>query len=493
MQLTHSTTPAPPARTRIALLAEGCYPYVTGGVSTWCDQLVRGLTSCDFQVVAITGAAAGEPVLALPDNVRTVTPVALWGDAPPRRTSRRRRRAGRQRLLDAYADLLRAMLDLDAPAESFTAALRRLALLADADDLTDALQSEQAMHLLLEVWADLGLLPELSLRDALDATDLVEHFLRPLSAPVVEADVCHAVSNGLPALLALKARWIRGTPMVMSEHGVYLRERYLAFSEVQYRWPVKLVLLRLFRRLCWTAYAAADVIVPVNVYNQRWEVRHGADPDSIATAYNGVSADAYPVATSDPEVPTIGWVGRIDPLKDLPTLVRAFALVRQSVPAAVLRLFGPTPVGNEWYEAELRSLVDELDLGDSVRFEGPVRPVTSAYHSSTLVALSSISEGLPYTVMEAMMCRRATVSTDVGGVSEVTGEAGLVVPPRDPESFAAACVRVLEDPALRERLAAAARVRALQLFQLDRMLTVYTCLYDELIATPAELVPAAVA
>src|SRR5665811_1674412 len=235
---------------------------------------------------------------------------------------------------------------------------------------------------------------------------------RALLTAAVDADVCHAVSNGLPALLALAAKWQSGTPMVMSEHGVYLRERYLAWQSLRYRWPVKVIMVGFYRRLCHTAYAASDLIMPVNVYNQRWEVRHGADPDVISTAYNGVSAQDYPPAIGEPQTPTLGWVGRIDPLKDLETLIEAFALLRRRVPTVVLRLFGPTPVGNEWYEARLRALVERLGLSSSVTFEGPVRPVTLAYHASTVVALSSISEGLPYTVVEAMMCGRATVSTD---------------------------------------------------------------------------------
>jgi glycosyltransferase involved in cell wall biosynthesis len=142
--------------------------------------------------------------------------------------------------------------------------------------------------------------------------------------------------------------------MAMSEHGVYLRERYLSLQEVQYPFAVKRVLLALFRRLCWTAYAAADVIVPVNVYNQRWEVRHGADPDAIATAYNGVDAGDYPVAEGEPDVPTVGWVGRVDPLKDLHTLIRAFALVRAEIPEARLRIFGGTPAVNRIYHDATR-------------------------------------------------------------------------------------------------------------------------------------------
>jgi glycosyltransferase involved in cell wall biosynthesis len=206
-------------------------------------------------------------------------------------------------------------------------------------------------------------------------------------------------------------------------------------------------------------------------------MRHGADPDAILTAYNGVPPDSYPPTITEPAVPTIGWVGRIDPLKDLETLLRGFALARTEAPGVVLRLFGPTPPGNKWYEQRLRALADELELTDSVTFEGPVRPVTRAYHASTLVALSSISEGLPYTVVEAMMCARATVSTEVGGVPEVVGETGLLVPPRDPAALARALTLLLRDDAMRRRLAKAGRARALQLFQLDRMLSTFDAIY----------------
>lgn len=476
---------------RVALLAEGCYPFVTGGVSTWCDQLVRGLAEHEFDVIAVTGGTADRPLYEMPANVTSVQCVPLWGWSPGHR---RLGAATRVVFLDLYRPFLYAALFEQAPQEDFTEALMAIFDFAQQRDLTAALQNDAAISLLCEVWNDVHPDSALSMRDAVEATELIEHFLRPLSATVVEADLCHAVSNGIPALLALAAKWTYGTPFLMSEHGVYLRERYLAFRTNPYSWAVKAIMLSIFRRLCSTGYAAADAIVPVNIYNQRWETRHGADPDSIATTFNGVLAADYPAPSEEPEVPTIGWVGRIDPLKDLETLVRAFAIVRSHRPDTILRLFGPMPVGNEWYDERVRALVVELGLTESVTFEGPIRPVIAAYHASTIVALTSISEGLPYTVMEAMMCARATVSTDVGGVPEVAGAAGLVVPPRDPEAFAAACERLLADDDARHALAAAARVRALDLFQIEQMLQTYRATYRTLGAVarrPRSRVPAA--
>jgi glycosyltransferase involved in cell wall biosynthesis len=97
-----------------------------------------------------------------------------------------------------------------------------------------------------------------------------------------------------------------------------------------------------------------------------------------------------------------------------------------------------------------------------------------------VVALSSISEGLPYTVMEAMMCGRATVSTAVGGVPEVTGDAGVVVPPRDPAALADALADLLLDDRRRIDLGARARGRALRTFPLELMLERFRATYAEL-------------
>lgn len=467
---------------RIALIVEGCYPYVTGGVSTWCDQLVRGLSDYEFEVVAITATSRVTPVLELPPNVTAVTTVPLWDLTP---SPRRLASADRRGFLPIYRRIVATMLDASLPQQEFDSALAELFSFAQTRGLVSVMRDDAVVQVLTDTWAALHPAVPIHVREAVQATELMEHMLLPLAAPPPEVDVTHAVSNGLPALIALAAKWRDGTPIVMSEHGVYLRERYLSLQSASYRWPVKTVMLAFMRRICRSAYEAADVITPVNVYNRRWEERHGADPDRIHTVYNGVDPETLPPAPGDPAVPTVGWIGRVDPLKDLHTLVRAFAVVNATMPEAVLRLFGPTPAGNEAYERSVRELVTALGLDDVVTFEGPVRPATKAYHASTVVALSSISEGLPYTAMEAMMCRRATVSTDVGGVLEVVGDTGLVVGARDPIALGTALLEQLTNEALRQQMADRARTRALELFQLPTMLASFRELYGTVWANAA--------
>ncbi|MEU5437313.1 DUF3492 domain-containing protein [Streptomyces sp. NPDC020719] len=130
---------------------------------------------------------------------------------------------------------------------------------------------------------------------------------------------------------------------------------------------------------------------------------------------------------------------------------------------------------------------DAHAVGDNpVSFEeigGPEAPdLADAYASGSVVVLSSVVEGFPVSLVEAMFCGRATVSTDAGAVVEVIGGTGLVVPPRNPRALADACVALLRDPERRERLGAAARARALELFTVEQNLAAFRGIYLELMS-----------
>ena len=100
--------------------------------------------------------------------------------------------------------------------------------------------------------------------------------------------------------------------------------------------------------------------------------------------------------------------------------------------------------------------------------------------------LSSISEGFPYTVLEAMASGKPCVATDVGGVREAVGDTGLVVPPWDPQSFGEAVVELLSDHERRRDLARRARERVLSEFTIAKQLAGYDELYRELDQTTRE-------
>jgi glycosyltransferase involved in cell wall biosynthesis len=466
-----------------------------GGVSVWCDQLIRGLSEVRWEMVALTVDGTERPVYDSPPNLDRVSTIPLWTASG---SGRRAARPGRAFQMAYEAFLAALMTPLDTRPDQATVNRSRFLLAlrglyeyaADGGDLGSALLSNPALTTLMDAWHDIHAdLPTegtgeggLTLADAADAAWLTAHMLRPLSVDPVRADVVHASMNGLCTLVGMAAKWRYGTPLVISEHGIYLRERYISYLHEDAPHAVKVLILSFFRSLAGAAYLFADALAPHSSYNRRWQLHNGADPDLMWTMYNGVTPEEFPPAQAEPAEPTIAFMGRIDPLKDLHTLIRAFALVRERIPAARLRIFGGTPAINEVYRMSCVRLIEELGLTGAARLEGPVASPVDAYHGGSVVALTSISEGFPYTVVEAMACGRAMVCTNVGGVAEAVGEAGIVVAPRDFAGVAEACVKLLSDDELRHRLGALARTRVLENFTLQRSLDAYRAVYQGLLA-----------
>ncbi|MEV4291172.1 GT4 family glycosyltransferase PelF [Nonomuraea bangladeshensis] len=468
---------------KVTLVSEGTYPFAMGGVSVWMDQLIRGMPDYRWDVVTMTVDGEERPVWDPPANLEQVVSVPLWGDVP-----RRPSRAPGGAFTEAYGRFLEMVLTPavmgDGSAE-FLAVLESLHRFAhEGGDLLGALTANESLTQLMDAWY-WNRTDGLTLADAITAGDLMGHMLRPLAEPAPRTDLMHVAMNGLSMLTAMSAKWRHGTPIVLSEHGVYLRERYLQYVDEPVSHAVRVLLLSFFRRLAGAAYVAADRIAPHSSYNRRWQIRNGADPDRIRIMYNGVDPDEFPPVESAPDEPTLVFMGRIDPLKDLHTLLRAFAIVREKVPDARLRIFGGVPDGNEPYHESCLQLAEELGVTDAARFEGRVTTPAAAYHAGDVVALTSISEGFPYTVVEAMACGLPVVVTNVGGVAEAVGEAGMVVPPRDHVAAAEAMVRLLRDTGLRRRLGALARERVLERFTLRQSLDDYRSVYEELLGVTA--------
>ena len=509
---------------KIALVSEGTYPFAMGGVSVWCDQLIRGLPDYRWDMVALSVDGTERAVWPPPANLDQVVSIPLWG--PASRGPRGKGHGGRGRPSTSFRRSYEAFLTslvtpLDPQPERaaversrFLLALRGLyEYAADGGDLSAALTSNEALAAMMDAWHSIradepdspvtsaaaprlpvqrsgdGLYSSgarkvdsgLTLADATQAAWLIEHMLRPLAAPPIRADVVHSSMNGLSMLVGMAAKWRHGTPLLLSEHGIYLRERYISYLDEDAPHPVKVLVLSFFRSLAGAAYLISDALAPHSAYNRRWQLRNGAAPERMWTMYNGVAPESFPTAEEEPAEPTVVFMGRIDPLKDLHTLIRAFAIVNEKMPEARLRIYGGTPAVNAGYRDSCQALIDDLGLGGVATLEGRVDDTVHAYHSGSVVALTSISEGFPYTVVEAMACGRTVVCTNVGGVAEAVGDAGLVVPPRDFAAVAEACLTLLRDDELRHTLAARARMRVMDRFTLAQSLDSYRQLYERVV------------
>lgn len=184
----------------------------------------------------------------------------------------------------------------------------------------------------------------------------------------------------------------------------------------------------------------------------------------------------------DPDAFVIGTVGRLQDVKDQATLIDAFAHLRTLVPEARLRL---VLVGDGPLRAQLETRVRGHGLADSVCFAGPRSDVAPVMRSFSLFALSSIAEGTPVTLLEAMASGLPVVATAVGGIPDLVeqGVSGTLVPPKDPQALAAAIAPYVRERALARRHGAAGRERVEQQYSMQAMLAAYVALYDELCQT----------
>ncbi|MER6994170.1 GT4 family glycosyltransferase PelF [Streptomyces sp. NPDC000410] len=486
---------------RIGLLTDGGYPYASGESRLWCDRLVRGLAQHDFDVYALSRSAQQEDRgwVELPPQVQRVRTAPLWAPEDDGRTYGRRER---RRFAGHFRELAAAVCSEGEEAR-FPGGLYGLAELArERGGLYAALRSELAVRILESACRAPGArraVHAATVPDYLDFTDRLERALRPLSLDwygndsLGAVDLCHAASGGSAALPGVLAKRFFGVPLLVTEYGVQLRAHYLAVGDAAVDVPVRALLAAFQGLLAAEVYRQASVITPGNAHARRWQQRCGADPARLRTVYPGMEAERF-AAVGEGDVPgdphTLVWVGRIEPAKDLITLLHGFAEVREEQPDARLRILGTTSRGPESaaYLAHCKALAAQLfpAVSSPVSFEetgGPDGPdLAHAYAAGAVVVLSSVVEGFPVSLVEAMFCGRATVSTDVGAVVEVIGGTGLVVPPRNPRALAAACLALLTDPERRERLGAAARARALELFTVEQNLAAFRGIYLELLS-----------
>lgn len=460
---------------RVLLSGEGTYPVVRGGVSTWCDQLVRGLPQIQFSVAVLTSGRAAR-AYELPPNVRAVTTTEMWASSPRNTRVRRRHRTT---FLEAWEVIFAHAQDPTqcssrAALEAWTQVARR-----DIAERIWPLANDRATISILAGTRARAGLPIGRTRDLAQAMTYIARLVMPLSAAPQEVDLVHATSSGSSVLASLPTVQT-GVPLLLSEHGVFIRERMVALRETDWSFIQRQTVTSFLRGLVQVGYETARLIAPVSDFNGNWAASLGARREKISTVYNGVDIDRFRPSSAEPEEPILAFVGRIDPLKDLETMLAATALIREQVPAVQLHIIGPVPRMNRAYAQSLEALTTDLGLDKQVRFLGPTNDPVAAYSSGQIAALSSVSEGFPYGALEPMACGRPLVATTVGGVPEAVGHAGMLVAARDPRAFADAAILLFDNPSERARLARIGRARVEQQFSLDRMLGRFRSLYQEL-------------
>jgi glycosyltransferase involved in cell wall biosynthesis len=197
----------------------------------------------------------------------------------------------------------------------------------------------------------------------------------------------------------------------------------------------------------------------------------------LSRVWNGIDLDRFFYTGPRADGPAV-LVARLSAEKDVPTLLRAAALVAQELPSFRLEIAGEGSC-----LADLQRLASELAVNRHVRFLGEVRQVATFLENARLFVLPSISEGISLTLLEAMARGLPVVATRVGGNPEVVkdGETGLLVAPHSPRELAAAIRQIYMDPQQGRRMGLAGRQRVQQHFDVRRMVATYESIYRKLV------------
>jgi glycosyltransferase involved in cell wall biosynthesis len=282
-----------------------------------------------------------------------------------------------------------------------------------------------------------------------------------------DATVYHALATGAAGAAAARAAELNGRRFILSEHGLAWVEARLGISACK---PQFFPAPELVERQAREAYRSAFAITSVCESNARLQRALGAERVRVIPNAAPLShiTDRYE------EGPLVGFVGRVVPVKDLETFLRACRLVADSLPAARFVVVGPLDQDAAYAES-CRALAGELEL--DVQFTGETDPA-AWYPRLDALVLTSRSEAQPLVALEALAAGVPVVATAVGGCAELLARCGLLTAPRDPEATAAAVLSVLRDKELHARLAAAGRSRVRSHHAPERTLAAFARLYE---------------
>ncbi len=488
----------------IMLLLEGTFPYVSGGVSSWVNQVIRAFPEYSFGAVFIGSSREDYTGFkyALPENLVHLEAHYLHGDditPPVRKPSREqisledlRRLHSRTSPRDDEKGGPNLHPDFYLPG-------------GGGVDFSQFLYGMRSWDFITEMYQTRCTDPS-----------FIDYFwtIRNMHAPIwklaaiaanlIPARVYHTVSTGYAGFLAALLSRSAGKPLILSEHGIYTKERRIDLLQSDWirdnRNPLqkdgteisyyRALWIRFYETLGRICYCEANHIVSLFEGARERQIEDGAPPDRLRVIANGIDTDRFAHAGMEGEEsprPVLSLIGRVVPIKDIKSFIRMIRVLADKIPEIEGWIVGPADEDPD-YENECRALAESLRIGDRIRFTG-IMDVRKVLPDTGILVLSSISEGLPLVILEAFAAGVPVIATDVGACRQLVcghgeedcaiGAAGAVVGINDPQALADAAVGLLLDP---ERWRAARRsaiTRVRRYYTTERMVSAYRAIYEK--------------
>lgn len=483
----------------ICLILEGTYPYVMGGVSNWTHDLISNLSNFKFHLLSIVPSQFDMvPKYTLPQNVVGISHIVLQ-QLPLGKT---RIRNGRDFFNQLAGPLPR--LFLDGKLSDFAEVLR----------IVSPHRDQLGSRLLLDSWDSWQILLE-AYHKHYHSNSFLDFFwswrglwgglFSVLLAKIPAAGVYHSICTGYAGLVAARATLETKRPAMITEHGIYTNERRIEITasdwvqgqpmtrlSIQKMDPdLKDLWINTFTNYSKICYEASQKIITLFTGNQKFQEDDGAMPDKFAIVPNGVDYAEYSAISREKKGrPSIALIGRVVPIKDVKTFIRACAILRNNIADLQAYIIGPTDADPAYYE-ECKQLVDHLGMENIILFTGRV-DIKDYMGRINVNVLTSISEAQPLVILEAACLGIPSVATNVGSCAELIqgnsvespalGPAGEVTPLSNPSAIAKAIERLLTDPDWYNQCSTTSRERVRRYYNKVNLVRDYQEIYQNFLS-----------
>ena len=475
----------------IMLFSEGTYPYVKGGVSSWIFQLMKGLPEFSFGVcfVGATPYLDGKPMqisYEFPDNLKHLEVHYLFDDNDKKVPKPKRKKGNKE----GFGTIKELHKSFQKKHSEIPEILQHIDFYTNVVTFDDFLHSERAWEFLTNSYS----------KNCPDVP-FVDYFwtLRNIHKPIwilanivkrlPKTKIYHAPSTGYAGFLGALSSYTTKKPFFLTEHGIYTRERkidMLSADWIEFKKPlllqqleeynyIKKMWITFFDQIGFFCYQRANHILSLFLGAQKIQINFGAPRDRTTVIPNGVDVDALmqtmQYRQKQPK-PIVTLIGRVVPIKDIKTFIRAIKITSQYIPNIEGWIVGAVDEDRK-YVQECQQMAFSLDLkgsiqkfdenrlslqeiedsDDKIKFFGHCN-IKEILPKSALQTLSSISEGMPLVILEGFAAGVPCVATNVGSCKDLIegsidsedeqiGLAGAVTGIANPDALAKEYVRFL--------------------------------------------------
>ncbi|MBF0380015.1 MAG: GT4 family glycosyltransferase PelF [Magnetococcales bacterium] len=483
----------------ICMIVEGTYPYVPGGVSSWVHDIIRSIPDCTFSLLAILPANTETKMcFELPDNLIEVHNVFLG----PFKARKKKRFALWGYFFKELEKNLIAFYD-EPSLDTLGELIETIRPYREYLDWERVMNSKEAWKLFVAFYNKN--LPNSSFPDVFWTWRyLTGNLFILLTCELPEAKVYHSVSTGFAGFALARAGIEKKRPVFVTEHGIYTNERRIEINMASwiYEKPrtsiqvdhsekdIKSLWIDTFHAYSKVCYDASKHIITLHAGNQLFQKSDGADEKKMRIIPNGVDLERFgKVVKEENRPPTVALIGRVVPIKDIKSFLRACAILVEALPHVKVLVLGPAEEDMDYF-GECNQLIKHYSLEESVTFTGRVN-LMEYMGKIDVNVLTSISEGQPLVILEAGVSGIPTVATDVGGCREMImghpdedpplGPAGAITRVSNPRETASALIRLLSDGEWYEQCSNAMKKRVEKYYAINDMKRNYRDLYKSMI------------